>query len=55
MDIDLEEFTKNSETISKELFNFCGYVGIQKLSSFMREKIYIVKLLVFHKQNDIYL
>ena len=47
MDIDLEEFTKNSETISKELFNFCGLSWDSKALKFYERKDLYSKTLSF--------
>ena len=47
MDIDLEKFTQNSETISKELFNFCGLSWDSKALKFYERKDLYSKTLSF--------
>ena len=47
MDIDLERFTENSETISKELFDFCGLSWESKALKFYERKDLHSKTLSF--------
>ncbi len=47
MDINLEQFTQNSEKISKEIYNFCGLNWNEKVLKFYKRKNLNVKTLSF--------
>ncbi len=47
MDIELEQFTKNSENISKEIYKFCGLNWNKEVLNFYKRENLNVKTLSF--------